>query len=414
MDHRKIALKATLSLGLILSLQAQVFANAAPAAGGCCEDHKARLKKLEDRAVMSVANKVVLSGTVYRGILWMDNGAHSNLTHVDNGNATSRFNITGTGALTDSLSVQGIFEVGMGSNDSDSVNVNRSMTSRDAQMGMRVRKSEIAFKHTKWGQLSMGRGWMVQAIGPIIGDMTGTDTASVGMAGPLNTAGSVTFVTKAGQATNYNQIAVFNDGGFIRKDRVRYDSPSFYGFSAHTSHAHHNRGDMADVALNYSGAFSGTKVSGFLSWGKDNTLENQNSKYHVTHANLGVLVPVSYSKKENTGLAFNVVGLRKKTNKVSVKGNVLFAKAGWIERFVSVGNTAFAVDYGRFKNMAYNPTTPTNRPVGKTWALTMSQSLDVVSSEVHATYRNYALKVKGSGVAYKKVNAVMLGASVKM
>lgn len=425
-------LNTGLCLGLVLSLNSQVFANAAPAAGNCCDDHNTRLKKLEDRAVMSTANKVTLSGLVNRAMMWMDNGKDANLTHIDNGGLASRFNLTGTGVLTEDITVNAIFEVGMNSNSTSTssistgptpgisaVDVNSSATSSAAQQNIMIRRVEAGFTSKKFGGLLMGRGWMASSGVYAEGDFSGTSAASAGIAAAGYNGFGLTFLDSATKSKtgNPNVLAIFNPQDLTRKDRVRYDSPKFYGFSAHASHAHQGTGDISDVALRYDGAIGATKLKGIATWAKDNSAGStvpSKSKAKIWSVGAGALFPVSFTKQEGTGLNLNIAYVNKKTENTKPKGNIWFGKLGLIERLVSVGNTALAVDYGRFKNLTGSLVTATTKPIGKSWGLTLSQRLDPVASEVYAAYRNYDYKLNGSATRFKKINTVLLGAVVKM
>ncbi|MBP6985822.1 MAG: porin [Alphaproteobacteria bacterium] len=416
-------LNTGLCLGLVLSLNSQVFANAAPAAGNCCDDHNTRLKKLEDRAVMSTANKVTLSGLVNRAMMWMDNGKDANLTHIDNGGLASRFNLTGTGVLTEDITVNAIFEVGMHPNSTSTsnsstglsaVDVNSSATSAASQQNILIRKAEAGFTSKKFGGLLMGRGWMASS-GGYETDISGTSAAAAGVAAAGFNGFGLNFLNSATKAKSGTTVlAIFNPQDLTRKDRVRYDSPKFYGFSAHASHAHQGTGDISDVALRYDGAIGATKLKGLATWAKDNSAAAPTPKAKIWSVNASALFPVSFTKQEGTGLNLNVVYVNKKNENVKPKGNIWFGKLGLIERLVSVGNTALAVDYGRYKNLTATLVTATTKPTGKTWGLTLSQRLDPVASEVYAAYRNYDYKLNGSTTRFKKINTVLLGAVVKM
>ena len=66
----------------------------------------------------------------------------------------------------------------------------------------------------------------------------------------------------------------------------------------------------------------------------------------------------------------------------------LYGKIGWITNFFSVGDTAFAIDYGQTNNQ------PTEDDEGYTFGLAAVQFFEEYGTEVYFLYRKYSLDVE--------------------
>lgn len=398
-------------LSVTFFLSPPTYANATP---GCCEDHTARLKKLEEKAVTSASTKIQLSGWLNRYIMSLDNGIDRNITHVDSGNYSSRFKILASHELNKETSLKTVLEIGMNPNSSYAVDLNNSQSNATSQSKISIRHVDILLKNINFGELQMGRGYMSQAGASYETDFSDTDAGAAGMSAPCSTGYALQFVDKDTKQkyTSLPSGLIFDTADISRKDRIRYNTPAVFGFTAHTSHAHQNRGDIFDAAVRYNQEFAGAKIAGFASWLKDRSTPAL--KYQAYHLAAGALLPIRMTEAKDTGLNIHF-GTGKKTWKIyTQKGHIYFGKIGWIERFHSLGRTCLALDYGIFNHMSIDSNNIAFRPRGKSFGLTLVQHIEPVSTQIIAAYRDYHFKNQYSNARYHKAHTVMLGMGVKL
>lgn len=429
--------RLTLATSLLAVVGASnVLARGDAAPKDCCSDLEARVKFLEDKAVVSDTKKVILSGHVNRAALWLDNGTKSNLAHVDNNNSASRLNLTGIASLNEDMALGGTFELELESNTSEANDVHSAQRNNDAVREVIISKAELFFKSQSFGKLTVGRGLMASDESMEATDFSGTRATANGASGAWRLAGGATFANKVtGRAASVNTIAEIFDSadGFANEgkhDRVRYDTPSYYGFSLGTSHGYQNTGDLWDVAAKFAGKFMGIKVAAQIAYVSDNSddvsrrnLGGRSYAYDQVNGSVGVLFPCSMSGKEDTGISL-YFGAANRDWDISSQddGHVYAGKVGYTDRFFNIGNTSISGDLGYFKNMiidetkatAANPATVANEPRGKSWGIFLVQNLDVVATEIYAGYRNYDFKLKNSAESFKDVHAGVVGARVKL
>lgn len=424
---------ATSYLAVALS-GTEVLANAAPAAPAtnCCDELSSRIKKLEDKAVMSDTKKIMLSGFVNRAALYLNNGRNSNVAHVDNDNAASRLNVTGVANFNEDMVFGATFETAFRQNTSNENEVRRADNNATSEGRFSVRKSELFVDSKKFGKLSLGRGSMASDYTMEETDLSGTqvvaDGASVWQLGGGASFFDVTnnqnqlFFVEAGIEDGF--YGVFTDvDGLSRRDRIRYDTPKFYGFSLSTSHAYQNVGNAFDVAARFAGKFMGVKVAADLAYAIDQTTVAvlDDEKFKQVNGSIGVLFPVSMSKKEDTGINLFFAGAHRDWHATGQRnGRFLHGKIGYIDSYFNIGHTAIAVDYANTKNMVRaGDDNGGNLDLnvdnkGSSWGVALVQNIDTVATEVYAGYRNYGAKRTNSNLRFKDIHAVMAGARVKL
>lgn len=424
---------ATSYLAVALS-GTEALANAAPAApaANCCDELSSRIKKLEDKAVMSDTKKIMLSGFINRAALYLNNGNRSNIAHVNNENADSRLNVTGVANFNEDMVFGATFETAFKQNTSGENEVRVADNNDTSERRFSIRKSELFVDSKKFGKLSMGRGSMASDDTMEETDLSGTRVVANGasvwqMAGGasffdrINNQNGIFFV-QADDESNFD--GVFNDvDGLSRRDRVRYDTPKYYGFSLSTSHAYQNVGNAFDVAARFAGKFMGVKVAADLAYAVDqtNNAVNLDLKFKQINGSIGVLFPVSMSKKEDTGINLFFAGAGRNWHAPGQRnGNYFHGKIGYVDSYFSIGNTAIAVDYAHTKNMiraAVDGGGALDLAVdnkGSSWGVALVQNIDAVATEVYAGYRNYEAKRTNSALRFKDIHAVMAGARVKL
>ncbi len=192
-----------------------------------------------------------ISGQINRAVMYVDDGNSGKWFFVDNENSSTRFRFTGANDFENGWKVGIVWEVEMQSNSSDEVSMDVSDTS---DVTFRERKIEF-WVGQEYGKLWVGQGDMASN-GTAEVDLSGTDVAAyssmadVGGSFEFQDDGVGTGITVGGSRSNFD--------GLSRRDRVRYDTPTFAGFYGSASTAGESRWDGA---LRYSGDFGWAKLA---------------------------------------------------------------------------------------------------------------------------------------------------------
>jgi predicted porin len=194
------------------------------------------------------ALEVKLSGQINRAIMWADNGNNDELFHVDNDNSSTRFRLVGSELVTDWLEVGVVWESQFESNSSSSVDIGQD---DDGVSEFTERKLEAWFGNRKFGKLWIGQGDGA-ANGTSEEDLSGTEV--IMYSGVNDTGGSIQFRTSDDTAVAPIGDTRSNFDGLGRNDRLRYDSPSFFGATVSGSITN---GDAWELAGRWSGEFRG-------------------------------------------------------------------------------------------------------------------------------------------------------------
>jgi hypothetical protein len=429
-----------------------------------CADLDGRVKRLEDKAITSSNMKVTFEGWVNRAVQWADNGFHSNVSHTSPSNVTSNITVKGmidpVPGFTLGTEVQIDFNANgtTGSTGNNTlVDVRRAQSGAQSEASFSNRIAEITADSKTFGKLSLGRGYMASTGVIYYTDLSGTYF----FLHPYSSIGGISFRNKATKGVlNSNPLSpgrslkpgilIFEpgDGGSVygRNDRIRYDSPNFYGFNLCASHAYQKIGDLFDVALKFAAILKGVTLVVQTSWARNDTQDfvqgfnfQQNAtvlgqtdlykgpKFDTTNGAIGVLLPVSASGKEGTGLNFHVSAARRKWKLENQDdGRAFQGKIGYLDYFFPIGKTAFVVSAGKWKAMdvdfwtntpAFPGSEGTGRKitlVGRNWGTGIVQTIDSVGTSIYLRYDNYRLKRQHTRDKFRDVNMVYAGVFVKL
>ena len=176
-----------------------------------------------------------ISGQINRAVLWGDNGNDDDVKFVDNDNSSTRFRFTGSNEFNEVWTAGIVWEVEMQSNPS---------------VHFDERKIEFYVAHKNWGKIWLGQGDTATNSTSEV-DLSGTDVVNYSSIVDMN--GGFTFRDKDDNIildTGNNNPSIgdvfSNFDGLSRRDRFRYDTPTFAGFYASTSFMN---GQTWDVAL---------------------------------------------------------------------------------------------------------------------------------------------------------------------
>ena len=231
------------------------------------------------------------------------------------------------------------------------------------------RWAEVSLDSKRFGKLSLGRGYTA-SYGTASSDLSGTNVIATSTIADL--AGGMLFRQSNDDSLTDIRIGdAFNDfNGLSRKNRFRYDTPKFYGFHLAVSAV---SDDRYDAGLYWGGQGYGFKAAGAAAFAYPNE-DDTNFQYDGSFSLL----------HEDTGLNLTLsAGLQERDEQGDAKN--LYAKAGWLTRFFSFGETAFGVDYTRSLNL------PTGRDNGYSVGAAAVQQFEEFGTEIYLLYRLHSL-----------------------
>lgn len=333
------------------------------------------------------AVEVKLSGQINRAVMWADDGNDSDFFHVDNDNSSTRFRLTGSDQVSDSVKVGVVWESQFESNSSANVQIKQDS---DGTSAFSERKLEAYFI-VPFGMISIGQGDGA-ANGTSEVDLSGTSV--IMYSGVNDTAGSLVFRDNNGNAiltgTDDTDVGATrsNFDGLSRNDRLRYDTPKFAGVVLSASATN---GDAWEIAARYAGEFDGFgKIStavGYVDTADRGSTEftqlgGSVSWLHIT----GINLTVAYGMRDVDGADTDPVNY--------------YGKVGY-----KFGVHAVAVEYGMTEDLAQENDESIN--YGAAYVATPWKGV-----EFYGTVRIYELERDGVS-DIEDISQVMAGTRVK-
>ena len=330
--------------------------------------------------------KLAISGQVNRAVNIADDGKDTQAYFVDNDASNTRVRFVGTAKATDDLTIGSKIELAIAPNESSEVN----QDNEESGDFFDQRWAEISLDSKRFGKLSLGKGDTASNNSAEV-DLSRTDV--VQYASIADIAGGMLFRQKNDDSlTDISVSDAFKDfDGLSRKSRVRYDTPTFYGFSLAGSLVSDQR---YDVSLWWGGqgfGFKAAAAAAFADPNEDNTDYQYDGSFSILHEATGLNLTLSAGMKERDDQddPYN-----------------LWGKVGWLARFFSFGQTAFGVDYGRSVNL------PTDNDEGYSVGAAVVQQFEEFGTELYLQYRLYSLD-RDTEPSVHDMNVGTIGARVK-
>jgi len=372
----------------------------------------------EKEAVISGnALSLKLGGHLNRAVVWHSNGKNSNTVHADVDSSPSRITITAAGKISEQTKIYAVIEEAFEPNSTDRIDVHDANDSQP----FTNRKMEVYIDDTKWGRLFVGQGSTASDGTMEDVDMSGTGVVSAGSSLSFMGAGIQFFdsTTNAKATLNGQRMiveTVFDSGdGLFRRNRIRYDTPEFYGLRLQTSHYYKGRNDNWDIALKYAGKVNGIKIGAQGAYLRrlSKTVSvpggSTPAKYHQFNGSVGVLF--------TNGINIFLSALHRDWKSRNTRnGSIYFAKLGYQHSFIEAGKTAFAIDYGQYKNLIFDtrPQNERDQYKGTSYGVMLTQFLDRIATELFVAGRIYKLDGPSRQPArYKDAKVVLSGMRVK-
>ncbi|MCG8545834.1 MAG: porin [Alphaproteobacteria bacterium] len=235
-------------------------------AGGLALPAAAQQKKAPDPSaapgVVKSGKKVKLRlyGQITRQFGFVQDGETSTFKQGANGNTSNRMGIDGRGKITKDISLRTRLEfaIAQGANGGGT-----QFENQGGSNDFDIRHADVIISHKRYGAIWIGRGDTVTN-GTSEINLAGNSTARLGGT-TTNMISSIVALDTDMEPASVRTVGSFfsNLDGANRQNRIRYDTPTFFGFKAGVGIIDkHN----VDAAVRYSGKFAGTAVRGGVGW----------------------------------------------------------------------------------------------------------------------------------------------------
>lgn len=443
MKTSRLSVVAAGTIAAVLSLP--MSAMAADLGGNCCADLEERIAELESTTARKGNRKVSLAitGWVAEQLMYYDNGVADNL-YVTGVGATlgSHFKMTGTAQITPEFSAGYVMHVEVMT--SDPVTSGNTRFGDDGPSALRIVNADGALatntvdllysfwflKSNRLGQLNVGlipqasqhAAALVDGSGSLIpANWVPLDGLAINLARngtQLVLPNGTGFPVGAAMWCSSTALPVAGDCDGIPTNGVRYDTPTFHGFSASASWG---EDDFWDVAARYAGEHAGFKVAVAAAYAHHGD-ERQflgfdvvtgltafhpiklDSGYfqvggYAQHVATGIFVYGAYGKEDNDSTYDPALGAAFTAGQPS--GSNWYLKAGLRQKFVPLGHTVLYGEYGQ-RNDMYHPALTAFGVTGSEltqWGLGAVQEIDAAAMSLWLNYKNYDPSFSGPGVS---------------
>ncbi|MGA9411031.1 MAG: porin [Roseobacter sp.] len=334
-------------------------------------------------------------GQLNFGLFSVDDGTESETFITDNDNSNTRVGATYSNDLGNGGTVKGHFETALGI-DGSSV---ATMDNNDSDIDLNrteLRKLELIYETAGYGTFYGGQGSM-STDGVAEVDFSGTTVVAYSSVTDL--AGSFEFRPDRGALSGTSISNAFNSYDGARRARVRYDTPTYKGFTGSISWGKEllvvpDKREFTDIAVKYANDYGQYKVDGRLGYQWINATEDGETDEEVLSGSVAVL-------HTPTGLNFAFAsGAADKAD-----SSYYFVKVGYIQDWLSLGTTALSFDITEGSDF------DTKGSDSESIAISAVQRVDAYNLEIYASYRTYEYDAKGTD--YEDIDLVVVGARWK-
>ncbi|MFQ5915972.1 MAG: porin, partial [Nitrospinota bacterium] len=349
------------------------------------------------------AVKLTVSGQVNRMVLFADDGVEDEIFHVDNVNSGTRVRFVGKARLSPEWSSGIRVEFNLRENRSDKVCIQTGDRAKaECDKGVAGADKDAAFdtseRFLEWTVTSKTLGKLY--IGQ--GDTASNSTNHVNFSGTLMpdftgaqlVGGGIQFRdadTDETFGTDINDTFADFDG-LSRRNRIRYDTPTFVGFKASASHI---QGDAWDVALRYAAKIPGFKLGAAIAFAEATNrfgFDQVNGSASILHEPSGVSLTFAAGERD----------LETRGREDPLLRRVV---VGYQFKATPLGKTFLSASFSRVDDFQKDG------DESATWAVTVLQKIDKFSMELYAGFRNWDLTRRGRDV--EDINLVFSGARIK-
>lgn len=360
--------------------------------------------------------KLKVYGQVNKAMMWGDDGNNSRTMVVDNTASDTRIGFLATAPVNADFAFGANFEMGLRSNPSNGVFIQNGTTASYTNTGgpgdnaqnsntWNERKAEVTMTHKRFGKVWLGQG---DEANESISEMQLNGAAMVsGVIAANSYMGNTALFNKTTNAHITRTLgSVFTIIDSDRDDRIRYDTPTFMGFTASTSFT---SGGGGQAALRYDNKLGQFKVNAGVGYtnrsGYSTVVEDEVAGSISVLHDTGLNASFSYGTRNNKATPGTTTTVSDTTQ---IGGSV-----GYIAKIFGVGPTSFSVDYYNADNVNRLETSaaPTAGWDTNTWGLGINQSFADIGTDVYLMYRNFEVNAP-VGTSIDDVNVVVTGVRV--
>lgn len=430
----KYSLSALMAAGLIAGGLSTGSASAADLGGNCCADLEERIAELEATTARKGNRKVSLtvSGWVGQQVMFWDDGRESNTYVTDLGSTLgSHVKFTGQATIMPGWTAGYVLQLEAIGSDSLTTNQNRADGPNalvGSINGVSTLQSFWFVKSDQLGKVSVGKQSDAADNAAILVDGSGSlvpanwvafDVNSFGIRQKNNGGG---LFGAWGGAYCQNSGGAWGDCAGLPRNVVRYDSPTFGGFSVSASWG---EDDIWAVTTRYAGEWADFKVAGVASYFEStdetmNFINNATQRYfqagaYVEHVPTGLFAYGAYGHNEydvNAGSSetwYGKAGIRQRWNPLghtvlygeyeNIKGSGIFSQsaiAGFIQEEEDGGNQVGST-----------------RDRTQVWGAGIVQEIDAAAMSMWVKYRNLSYDDNNTqGTRYDNFQYVGMGALI--
>lgn len=331
-------------------------------------------------------------GQVTPAYVTFDDGEETSGNLVDNAHSNTRVGLFLDHGYGNGQSFRFNFETALGAPASNKFNQNEDAVWEWDKT--KLRKIEVIF-NGGWGRLSLGQGTM-STDGASSSNLSRTTIASSRTV--ADTAGGYFFRKTDGELSDLTISKTHRKWDGSRRMRVRYDTPTIGGTTEkkglYFSAAYgievlqdDNDNTYYDMAARYEDSYGDwrMKASAGYGWieGDDSTDQYYSGAFSALH--------------EPSGLNGTIAGGADPDG-----GDFFYAKAGWIAKFATFGDTAMAIDYYGGNDTVYEGAE------SEKWGVHVVQYVDDSNLSLYLAYDLYSFK-DNTGTSYQDASAVMAG-----
>jgi len=407
---KKHNLYALVAAGLLASGMTVSSASAADLGGNCCADLEERIAELEATTARKGNRKVSLtvSGWVGQQVTFWDDGVESNTYVHDLGSTLgSHVKFTGSAQISPGWSAGYVLQIeAIGS---DSLTTSQSVPNGPAALsgvtnGVQTLQSYWFIKSDQLGKIGVGKQSQASDNTAILVDGSGSLVPANWVAFDVNSFGIRSSNAGKDLDRTWGSIGGCVGGGAwgdcngATMNVVRYDSPTFGGFSVSASWG---EDDMWDVAARYAGEWSGFKLAAAAAYNENSSeaflatpQDGDTFKYFqagafLMHVPTGLFAYGAYGHSEYDAAAGD--------------SQTWYGKVGLRTRFSALGHTVF---YGEYENVDASGeafTDPTQADLNVTglelWGAGIVQEIDAAAMSVWVKYRHLEADANDDGLA---------------
>ncbi|MET0639509.1 MAG: porin, partial [Hyphomicrobium sp.] len=354
----KYSLSALMAAGLVAGGLSTGSASAADLGGNCCADLEERIAELEATTARKGNRKVSLtvSGWVGQQVTWWDDGGESNV-YVNDLGTTLASHVKFTGQATILPGWTAGYVLHLEAVGSDSLTMNQFRPDGPSVLtgtnnGVGTLQSFWFLKSDTLGKVSVGKQSQASDNTAILVDGSGSLVPANWVSFDVNSFfirnrdGNLSSLTWGGAGG-----CVWGDCNGAPTNSVRYDSPSFGGFSVSASWG---EDDFWDVAARYAGEWADFKVAAAAAYSQTNSTSDDSGNV-IQQPDTQYFQAGLYIEHVPTGLfAYGASGHYDYDNTLSYgdtgSNNTYYVKGGIRQRWTPLGHTVFYGEYERAQN----------------------------------------------------------------